>query len=102
MADEAQAATPPFAEARKMPEGVELEFSTSASDVETVFVDGMKDIVVHAGVARLTFYQVRLNSNSGIVVGAHMLALAMSADSLKIFHTQLGGMIADMSGKGIL
>jgi hypothetical protein len=93
--------TAEMSEARNIPEQ-EVEFTTVAADVETIFVDGMKDVVVHNGVARLSFFQVRMDSLTGGICGVHVVGLALSSSALKAFSSQLATMIADMESKNAL
>jgi hypothetical protein len=87
---------------KNFPQEQDLDFSTSASDVETMFVDGVKNVVVHGGIARLSFYQVRLDSMTNALTGVHVIGLALSSDALKAFYSQLGEMINEMEQKGVL
>lgn len=85
-----------------VPDGMEMSFSTSPIDADIVFVDGMRDVMVHGGAARLSLYQARLDSKTGGPVGVHTLSLAMTTASLKIFSITLAAVVDDMTKKGLL
>jgi|GEM_PF-6492419 hypothetical protein len=86
----------------RTPIGTEMPFSTSPLDAEIVFVDGMRDVIVLDGAARLSFFQARLDSKSGGPVGVHTLSLAMTTVSLKKFYNNLSALMDDMTKKGHL
>ena len=85
-----------------VPDGTEMSFSTSPVNADVVFVDGMRDVMVHSGAARISLFQARLDSNTGVPVGVHTLSLAMTAASLKVFSKALSTVVDDMMAKGLL
>lgn len=64
-------------------EGAAVDIQTTPMSAPTIYVDGIKGVVVQAGVIKISFFeQVIDTDNAGKILGRHVVTLAMPNEQL--------------------
>jgi hypothetical protein len=64
--------------------GTVVKFRTTPFDVETIYVDGVRGIMVNAGLTKISFFEQILDSESaGDILGRHAVTLAIPNEQLR-------------------